>query len=176
MWRVIPLDLLADWKVTLGCMPPKPLTIGPLAQRSGFPPRTIRYYESIGLLPAPRRSEGGYRLYEPGDASRLAFIARAKRLGLSLDEISEILTLRDAGREACVHVLGLVDRQIDRVDEAMVQHAAFRRQLRRLRREAAERSDGGPSICRIVEHAALETSALDLPALTPRRAPKGALK
>ena len=67
------------------------MTISAVAAASGFTTATIRYYEGIGLLPEPRRSASGYRLYDEGALERLRFVGRAKRLGLSLDEIGEIL-------------------------------------------------------------------------------------
>lgn len=136
-------------------------TIGALAERSGFPPKTIRYYESIGLLPPPKRSDGGYRLYGADDESRLAFIAKAKQLGLSLGEIGDILTLHDAGSAPCGHVLALVDDHLDRVDEALTQLAAFRKQLATLRTRARRQvGPKGAAVCRIIEHVERATPAV----------------
>lgn len=112
----------------------------------------LRYYERIGLLPPPTRRASGYRVYDRSYETRLAFIGRAKRLGLSLEQIREILALRDAGREPCAHVLGVVDHQIARVDDAIEQLAEFRKQLRSLRRETAARRTGRAAVCRIIEH------------------------
>lgn len=136
-------------------------TIGRLAEQTGFPPKTIRYYESIGLLPRAERSEGGYRLYGSDDESRLAFIAKAKQLGLSLGEIGDILTLHDAGSAPCTHVLSLVDDHIDRVDEALTQLAAFRAQLATLRTRARRQAGPkGAAVCRIIEHVEGATPAV----------------
>ena len=63
------------------------MKIGQLAESTGLTPKTIRFYESERLLPAPARTYGSYRAYGPGDVERLDFIRRAKRLGLSLDEL-----------------------------------------------------------------------------------------
>jgi DNA-binding transcriptional MerR regulator len=65
--------------------------IAEASQRSGFPPSTLRYYEDIGLLPAPARTGAGYRTYDDEALVRLAFISRAKQLGCSLDETTELL-------------------------------------------------------------------------------------
>ena len=75
--------------------------IAEVAERSGFSPATLRYYEGLGLL-RPGRSEAGYRQYDDRTLQRLRFIARAKQLGCSLDEIAELSTLWDAGQ--CTHV------------------------------------------------------------------------
>lgn len=159
------------WKVTLSAVKATtaagPRTIGTLAERSGFPAKTIRYYESIGLLPSPKRSRGGYRLYGTDDESRLAFVAKAKQLGLSLDEIREILSLHDAGNAPCSHVLGLLDDHIRRVDEAVAQLAAFRRQLGTLRTGARKQlGPKGAAVCRIIEHA--ERGSAEVGALAQR--------
>jgi DNA-binding transcriptional MerR regulator len=60
--------------------------------RSGFSAPTLRYYEEIGLLPESARTRAGYRLYDDHTLNRLAFIARAKQLGCSLDEIADLTT------------------------------------------------------------------------------------
>lgn len=67
------------------------MTISALARATGFTAPTIRYYERIGLLPAPRRSASGYRLYDDDAIEALHFVRRAKRLGLSLDDTAELL-------------------------------------------------------------------------------------
>jgi MerR family transcriptional regulator, copper efflux regulator len=69
-----------------------------IADASGFTAATLRYYEQIGLLPEASRSSAGYRLYDPRTLDRLAFIARAKQLGCSLDEITGLTTAWDGGQ------------------------------------------------------------------------------
>jgi len=64
--------------------------IAEVARRSGFSPATLRYYEDIGLLPEPNRSSSGYRQYDEHAVERLAFVARAKQLGCTLEEITEL--------------------------------------------------------------------------------------
>lgn len=79
---------------------PESMRIGELAVHFSLNPKTIRYYQEIGLLPRAHRSESGYRLYDELDAERLNFIRRAKTLGLSLDEIRDILSVEGRGRSA----------------------------------------------------------------------------
>ena len=67
------------------------MRIGELAQRAGVSAQTVRYYERIGILPGPDRTSSGYRRYAEEDAARLAFITRAKLLGMTLEEIGDIL-------------------------------------------------------------------------------------
>ena len=76
--------------------------IAEVAQRSGFTPATLRYYEDIGLVAPTGRTDAGYRLYDNTSLERLQFIARAKQLGCSLDEIAELATAWDGGRCAPV--------------------------------------------------------------------------
>lgn len=72
------------------------LRISELAEKSGFAPGTLRYYETVGLL-RPERDPNGYRRYRPEDLDRLRFVSRAKQLGLTLDTIAELVGLRDDG-------------------------------------------------------------------------------
>lgn len=71
------------------------LTISQLAHRTGVPASTLRYYERAGILPAPPRTDAGYRRYDEGAVARLAFVQRAKSLGIELDDIAELVRLWD---------------------------------------------------------------------------------
>lgn len=73
-------------------------TIGEAAERSGFSASALRYYEAIGLVPPSTRTEAGYRLYDDDSLVRLGFIARAKHLGCSLDEITDLVDIWDGER------------------------------------------------------------------------------
>lgn len=74
------------------------MKIKDLAERSGFSAPTLRYYEELGLLPEPKRTTAGYRLYDDATVDRLAFIARAKQLGCSLDDIAELTIAWNGGQ------------------------------------------------------------------------------
>lgn len=80
-----------------------------LAQLSGVPAKTIRYYGSIGLLPAPERADNNYRQYTPEAAERLGFIVSARSLGFTLADIRQFLAARDAGTLPCKRVLDPVN-------------------------------------------------------------------
>jgi DNA-binding transcriptional MerR regulator len=127
------------------------LRIGELAGALGLNPKTIRYYEAIGLLPAAQRTSAGYRLYGPADRERLRFIARAKALGLSLAEIADILGLRDGGTCPCDHVLVLLDRKLIALDEQLRTLATLREELQGLRTAASTPARDGAPICAIIE-------------------------
>src|SRR5918912_229296 len=105
------------------------LRISQLASEFGLNPKTIRYYEEIGLLSAPKRSVAGYRLYGSSDRERLAFIQKAKAIGLSLTEIRELLTLRSKGEQPCEHVVELLAQKLMAVDSQLRALEAFRAEL-----------------------------------------------
>jgi Cu(I)-responsive transcriptional regulator len=80
------------------------LTIGHLARETGTKVETIRFYEKTGLLPAPGRTEGNYRPYDPSHLNRLSFIRRARDLGFSLVQVRELLSLSDNRDQSCAAV------------------------------------------------------------------------
>jgi MerR family mercuric resistance operon transcriptional regulator len=80
------------------------LTRGALAAQTGCNIETIRYYEQIGVLPPPPRSQGGHRLYGQELIKRLNFIRRSRELGFALDEIRELLRLVDGHKYTCAQV------------------------------------------------------------------------
>lgn len=85
--------------------------IAEVAHRSGFTPATLRYYEDIGLVAPASRTGAGYRLYDETSLERLRFIARAKQLGCSLEEIAELTTVWDGGR--CANVQGRLRETVE---------------------------------------------------------------
>ena len=130
------------------------MKIGELANRTGFSTKAIRYYELLGLLAEPERTESGYRQYGPEDVERLEFIEKAKRLGFSLDDIRDVLVLHQEQETPCVHVLALVEQKLRRVDGVLKELRAFRRELAGLHREASQRLEQMPEgarVCGIIE-------------------------
>lgn len=85
------------------------MQIKELSQRTNLSAKTIRYYEKIGLLPPPKRLPNGYRDYEETAVSRIKLVAGARTLGLSLDDIREILALRDRREAPCRTLLNLLE-------------------------------------------------------------------
>ncbi|MDQ7801750.1 MAG: MerR family transcriptional regulator [Armatimonadota bacterium] len=127
--------------------------IGELARGFGLNPRTLRYYESVGLL-RPRRTASGYRVYDDRDRDRLRFVLRAKRAGLTLREMAEILTLWDRGEAPCGYVRGWLERGLREVEAQLRALRVLRQELGRLRRRAARRPRGEPPcVCPILEEA-----------------------
>jgi MerR family copper efflux transcriptional regulator len=78
------------------------LTISQLARRSGVPATTLRFYERVGVIPPPTRSNSGYRLYGDDAVTRIAFVRRAKALGVELDDLADLVRLWDGAECAPV--------------------------------------------------------------------------
>jgi Cd(II)/Pb(II)-responsive transcriptional regulator len=119
------------------------LRIGDLANQLNIPRETIRYYEREGLLPAPQRTEGNYRLYDPVLAERLAFIRNCRAFDMTLDEIRELLRLRDTPELECGAVNQLLDDHIGHVTERISQLKRLRLNLQSLRDRCAESTQTG---------------------------------
>ncbi|MGC8472896.1 MAG: heavy metal-responsive transcriptional regulator [Candidatus Dormibacteria bacterium] len=128
------------------------MRIGELAHRVGVNPRTVRFYEGVGLLPEPARRPSGYREYREDDVERLAFVKTAQRLGLSLAEIHEIIALKERGERPCAYVLSVLDRQVVDIDQRLADLTALRADLVALQAQADRLPAGGARYCRIVEH------------------------
>ncbi len=108
------------------------MRIGELATQSGHPTRTIRFYETRGLLPNPTRTANGYRTYNEADRDRLEFIRNAQTAGLTLAEIASIIRLRDQGTTPCSHVNKLLNTKLADVQQRLDQLTALRTELRQL--------------------------------------------
>ncbi|KQQ44652.1 Cd(II)/Pb(II)-responsive transcriptional regulator [Duganella sp. Leaf126] len=109
------------------------LKIGELAARTGCLPETIRYYEQRGLLSAPARSSGNYRLYGAVHVDRLTFIRRCRSLDMSLDEVQALLALQDEPEQPCGGVNDLVDHHIELLRAKIDELKALQDELLKLR-------------------------------------------
>jgi DNA-binding transcriptional MerR regulator len=112
----------------------RPLTIGRLAQATGVPAKTIRYYEQVGVLPAPGRSEAGYRQYTQRDVHRLLFIRRARVLGLSLKALKALTAELDNGSCGTMrpHMLDMVCTQLGAVQRQITELQLLQQQLEQI--------------------------------------------
>ncbi|MGI9018528.1 MAG: heavy metal-responsive transcriptional regulator [Euzebya sp.] len=128
------------------------MRIGQLADRFGVNPKTIRYYESIGLMPDPDRSPSGYRLYDNGDAERLGFIRTAQRLGLSLDDILGILAIRARDEPPCRHVVELLQVHVTELDARIQEMRVLRDNLTATISRADDLRDRDGRFCSVIEH------------------------
>ncbi|MCK6624593.1 MAG: heavy metal-responsive transcriptional regulator [Anaerolineae bacterium] len=106
-----------------------------LAKQTGVSPKTIRYYESIGLIPPPQRAENNYREYTFADAERLRFIVAARSLGFSLNDIAEFVAARSDGLLPCRRVLDSLDQHLAEIDRRIADLLALRETLDHIRRE-----------------------------------------
>ncbi len=130
------------------------MKIGELARVTCLTVKSIRYYELLQLLAEAPRTESGYRIYGQEAVERLQFIKKAKRLGLSLDEIKDILELHESQQAPCVHVLALLERKIADVDGIIEDLQSFRQDLAGLRAESVKQFENlpeGTAVCGIIE-------------------------
>jgi len=124
------------------------LLIGEISRRTGVNIETIRYYERIEVMPRPKRSEGGHRLYNESQLNRLAFIKRSRELGFTLKEVRVLLALIDSGKMTCSEVHALT---IEHLSEVRSKIADLRKLEHALKDLAAQCSRGDVSDCPIVE-------------------------
>jgi DNA-binding transcriptional MerR regulator len=106
--------------------------IGDIAKKFGLNPRTIRYYETIGILPKARRIESGYRVYDDKTIERLEFILKAKTLGLKLNEIKEILLLHEKGEAPCECTREFIRNKIIEIEEKITNLSELKTRLAKL--------------------------------------------
>ena len=133
------------------------MKIQDLSQLTGVSAKTIRYYEEIGLLPAPARAENNYRQYSEQDVERLRLVAGARRLDLSLDDIQEILALRDRREAPCRILLERMEQKADEIAERIHALQHMESELRGLRTLGltfpVDDVDGKNCVCHLVsEH------------------------
>lgn len=115
----------------------KQMLIGEVAQQSGIPAKTLRYYEDIGLLDPPERTTSGYRRFDSDVLERLTFITSSQALGLTLGEIRSIIALRDDGQPPCGHVLDLVVQRSDQIDQKIRELRALKIDLAKIVQRAS---------------------------------------
>ena len=130
------------------------MRIGELAEAVSLNPKTIRYYEDIGLLPEPARSPNRYRSYDESACERLRFVKAAQAVGFSLGEIREIVAFRDRGEEPCAHVIDLVDRRARDIAERIAALERMRCDLDRMASRARSIPRRAGSYCHLIEQAA----------------------
>ena len=130
---------------------------------AGVSPDTLRYYEREGLLPTPPRTSGGFRLYTSQEVDRLAFIRRAQAIGLSLDEIRDLVSAAASGAR-CRQMRGLIHGRIEQVDKLLADLRGLRRTLVAAERACDRALEADPSSeCPVV------TNGTPVPSQVPRR-------
>jgi len=124
------------------------MTIGQLSKRTGSNPETVRYYERIGLLAAPARSEGGHRLYGLSHLKRLGFIRRARELGFSVESVRALMKLADERAQPCAEVREIAASHLREVRDKVAALATMERVLKGL---VARCDDGAELECPLIE-------------------------
>ena len=124
------------------------LPIGVLSKRTGCNIETIRYYEKIGLLPAPARSEGRHRVYSLADLQRLKFVRRARELGFTLDQVRALLRLVDEQKHQCAEARDLAATHLANVRAKIADLRAMERALKDM---VAQCTDGTLLQCPLIE-------------------------
>ena len=150
-------------------------SIGEAARVSGVKVPTIRYYEDIGLLPTPPRTEGNRRTYGAEDIRRLAFIRHARELGFEIEAIRTLLKLQDEPGQSCAAADAIARDRLVEVEQRIASLTALRAELQRMVEGC---SHGHVADCRVIEiladhgecqHHHLPGEAADQPARTAAR-------
>jgi MerR family mercuric resistance operon transcriptional regulator len=125
-----------------------PITRGKLAKRFGCHLETLRYYEKIGLIPPPARTEGGHRLYRIDDQRRLRFILRGRELGFSIVELRDLLSLVDSHVYTCGEILDLTTDHLESVRRKIADLKRLERTLALISKEC---SGGAVPECPVID-------------------------
>ena len=124
------------------------LTIGYLAKKTGTKVQTIRYYEQVGLMPEPGRTDGGQRRYGAAELDRLAFIRHSRDLGFPLEAIRELLDLSDSPEKSCAQIDAVAQRQLKAVEARIARLQSLKAELQRM---ISECHSDRVADCRILE-------------------------
>lgn len=126
----------------------KKITIGDAARQSGVKVPTIRYYESIGLLPAPPRSDGNQRTYQERDIARLTFIRHARELGFEIEAIRTLLLLQDDPHQSCASADAIAKARLAEVEQRIRSLLALKAELETMVEGCGH---GRVDQCRVIE-------------------------
>lgn len=140
---------------------------GQLAQEAGVNVETLRFYERRGLLPSPPRRPSGYREYPPEAVDLVRFIQRAQSLGFSLQEIRELLTLREVPRATCGDVVRLAEHKVAEIESKIHSLKSMKSALRKLLKDCTGRAP--TTRCPIIESLAAPRAVRDSPSRTESR-------
>ncbi len=124
------------------------LAIGALSAASGVKVPTIRYYESVGLMPAPLRTGGNRRVYDRTAVGRLCFIRHARELGFEVDAIRQLLDLSEHPQKPCAAVDTLARKQLKAIDSRLARLEMLKRELEAMIKSCAR---GKVADCRIID-------------------------
>jgi MerR family mercuric resistance operon transcriptional regulator len=128
--------------------------IGELAKLAEVSVQTVRFYERLKLLPDPQRKDSGYRVYSVPDLKRLLFVRQVKSLGFSLEEIRDILRMRERGRCPCGEVISVAEGHLRTVQQQIQQLSKFRDGLGRAVKQwkkSGKQTLSADAICALIE-------------------------
>ena len=145
------------------------LKIGEVSKLAGVGIETLRFYEKVGLLGRPTRTQSGYRLYDAEALSRLDFIKRAQVLGFSLAEIARIISEKEAGQSPCREVREIVREKLKDLDERIKEMRRYQKELRAALSEWDKAGDKEGHICGLIESTKIEHSMPDSPVLKRKK-------
>ena len=128
-------------------MSKKLMTIGEAAEQCGVKVATIRYYESVNLLPAVERAENNRRTFDQAGVARLRFIRHARELGFEVDAIRQLLELADKPERPCMEVDAIAQSHLAQIESRIKRLTALKKEVRRM---IAECAHGRIGECRIV--------------------------
>ena len=135
--------------------------IGQLAKQTGLAVGTLRYYSDLGLLQPVQRGDNGYRYYSTDAARQVEFIKKAQTLGFTLEEIKQILNVRDRGEKPCSLVQCLLDNKIEQLQVQIKQMTLFKAELEEYR-TAWKNPTPNPDpqeVCPLISSVSLNTSS-----------------
>jgi Cu(I)-responsive transcriptional regulator len=134
-------------------------SIGEMARAGGCKVQTIRYYEQIGLLPRPQRTQGNQRIYTRLHFDRLRFIRHSRELGFSLDHIRQVLDLSDGAENSCEKIDRIAKDHLREVESKIQRLQSLRKELKRMISECAGNRISDCHIIKVLsDHALCQTS------------------
>lgn len=134
------------------------MNIGEVAKLSGVNAKAIRYYESIGLVPEPERTDSGYRQYSRQDVDRLRLVGRARRLGFAIEEVRRLVDIYADKERASSDVKSMVLQHVSEIDQKIAELNSIRQTLLELARRCQD--DREPD-CRILEELSTDRANVD---------------
>jgi DNA-binding transcriptional MerR regulator len=129
------------------------MKISDLAYKAGTTPKTLRFYEQIGVLATPVRTSGGYRDYDESTIARIQFIKASQSIGLTLAEVGNLLRIRDEGVSPCTAAINLLDEHLVEIRRRIRELTGLKKNIAELRAKAStlDESDCPPeSVCHII--------------------------
>lgn len=131
--------------------PGKSHKIGAVARRAQVGVETLRYYERLGLLGSPRRTDSGYRIYSEGIFARLDFIRKAQAMGFTLEEIGRIIQDSEKGQSPCAEVRRIARRKLDELDRRLKQLRQYRNELAQTLTDWEIKGSAAGKVCGLIE-------------------------